>query len=281
MNDELAHKRLTEVLALIDAWGDLYNRRWGKKSLAYLEDDRLAPMVDAQIDEVRARSRLARDVIAAMGESAISKRVAEHEEGQFGGHPFTQARIAIVEAIAILTQREELAEIVGPIGPRLSATELHATIWGSAAKLWDDGHPRAAVQTGATALEGLLQAMTGPSVSGEGLAVLFSIGEPTADSPRARLRGVEPDSKTWKSAHEGSAALVRGAFLAIRNLVSHPGWPDPSPSEALEMLAVLSYVARLLDRTDLVRCEAASETAAKPKSRRNGTGSGRTPPPPE
>ena len=56
----------------------------------------------------------------------------------------------------------------------------------------------------------------------------------------------------WSVAHEGASALVRGAFMGVRNLVSHPGWPDPNPPEALEMLAVLSYVARLADNSDRV-----------------------------
>ncbi len=64
-----------------------------------------------------------------MGENELAANVVEHEEGQFGGQPFSRARKAIVEAIAILSQWEELAEIVGPIGPRLSASELHNTIW--------------------------------------------------------------------------------------------------------------------------------------------------------
>jgi hypothetical protein len=63
---------------------------------------------------------------------------------------------------------------------------------------------------------------------------------------------VDPSAKTRRSAREGSAALIRGALMAVRNLVSHPGWPDPSPSEALEMLAVLSYVARLVHTAEIV-----------------------------
>src|SRR2546430_5810255 len=129
---------------------------------------------------------------------------------------------------------------------------MHPTIWGAAAGLWDDGHLRAAVQTAATALEGLLQGIAAPAVSGESLAVLFSTYDPTAGSPRLRLRKVDPASKTWKSAHEGAAALIRGAFMGVRNLVSHPGWPEPGPREALEMLAVLSYVAHLVADSDRV-----------------------------
>jgi hypothetical protein len=249
VNDALAHERLVGVLELIDRWGDLYERRWGTR-LPYQDQLDLDSQVDALIDEVRSRTKLAHDVIVAMGENSLAARIVEHEEGAYGGHPFTQARVAMVEAIAILAQREELAEILGPVGPRLSGSELHPIIWGAAAGLWDDGYYRAAVQTAATALEGLLQGVAGPGVSGESLAILFSTSEPTPGSPRLRLRNVDPTSKTSKSAHDGAAALVRGAFMGVRNLVSHPGWPDRSPLEGLEMLAVLSYVARLVDESD-------------------------------
>lgn len=251
MDDARAHQTLVEVLALIDRWGALYDACWGKQP-PYQERPEVRPQVDELIDEVRTRVRLARDVVLAMDEPAIAERIVEHEEGMYGGHPFTQARVAIVEASAILAQREELSAIVGPVGPRLVAAHLHPAIWSAAAHLWDDGHRRAAVQTAGTALEGLLQAIAGAGVAGESLASLFAVGEPTDGSPRLRLRDVAPESKTWKSAHEGAAALVRGAFLGVRNLVSHPGWPEPSADEALEMLAVLSYVAHLVDRSDTV-----------------------------
>jgi hypothetical protein len=251
VNDALAHERLVGVLDLIDRWGDLYNRRWGNRG--HPEDPSLASDVETIIDEVRARAKLAHDVIAAMGEDELAAKVVEYEEGLYGSHPFTKARVAIVQAIAILAQRQELAEIVGPIGPRLVASDLHPVIWGAAARLWDDGHVRPAVQTAATALEGLLQAIAGPGVSGENLGTLFSTNDAASGSPRLRFRDIDPVSRTWRSAHEGAAALVRGAFLGVRNLVSHPGWADPRPSEALEMLAVLSYVAHLIDRCDVVQ----------------------------
>jgi hypothetical protein len=216
----LAHQRLNGVLKLIDGWGFLYEHRWGYRHPNALENPALEHEVNEGIDEVRTRTRFARDVIAAMGENELATKVVEHEEGQFGGHPFTQARLAIVEAVAILRQREELAEIAGPAGPRLSASELHSVIWHAAAGLWDDGHFRAAVREAATALEGLLQGIAGPAASGEGLAILFLPTDPTPGSARLRIRNVDPKSKTWKSAHEGAAALVRGAFMGVGNLVS-------------------------------------------------------------
>lgn len=183
MNDALAHERLVGVLELIDRWGDLYGRRWGKKAPSYQEQPALARGMGALIDEVRRRTKLAHDVITAMDEKDLAAKVVEHEEGMYGSHPFNQARVAIVEAIAILAQREELAMIVGPAGPRLVGSELHPAIWGAAATLWDDGHIRPAIQTAATALEGLLQGIAGPVLSGESLAGLFSLTDPTQDHP--------------------------------------------------------------------------------------------------
>jgi len=129
MDDTRAHESLTGVLELIDQWGALYERRWGY--VDNREHGELDSQVKEGIDEVRARTKLAHDVIAAMGENELAAKVVEHEEGMSGGHPFTQARVAIVQAIAILANREELAEIIGPVGPQLSASELHPVIWGA------------------------------------------------------------------------------------------------------------------------------------------------------
>ena len=37
MDDALAHKRLSEVLELIDQWGNVYDRRWGHEPPHYQE----------------------------------------------------------------------------------------------------------------------------------------------------------------------------------------------------------------------------------------------------
>jgi hypothetical protein len=70
VDDALAHERLAGVLELIDRWGDLYNRRWGKRGNP--DQPALASQVDTLIDEVRARTKLAHDVIAAMGEKELT-----------------------------------------------------------------------------------------------------------------------------------------------------------------------------------------------------------------
>ncbi len=79
MDDALADLTLVGVLELIDRWGELYNSCWGKRA-PYQEHPELRPKVDALIDEVRTRTRLAHDVVVAMGETSIAGRIVEHEE---------------------------------------------------------------------------------------------------------------------------------------------------------------------------------------------------------
>jgi hypothetical protein len=212
MDDALAHKRLSEVLDLIDRYDEMYDRRWGHGG--HTKDRALDSQLHQLEDDVRGQTRFARDVITAMGDKELAAKVEEHSEVM--QHSFIQARKAIVEAIAILAQREELARITGPVGPRLSASELHPAIWGAAAALWDNDHFRQAVQTAATALEGLLQAIAGPAESGEKLAGLFSTNPPAQGSPRLRLRKVDPHRRRgnqlktarphWCAAHSRASA---------------------------------------------------------------------------
>lgn len=251
MDESLALEKLRSIIRLIDEYGAVYEARWAGAGFRETRDD-LHPRLMELDDQVRRQARLASDIAIAAGERELTKRIAEHGEGAYGGHPWQQARKAILELDAILDQREELSAIVGPVGPQLNAHALHPTIWTAAAALWDSGHPRQAVQAAAQALEGLLQVYAGPEVSGAQLAALFSTSPATAASPRLRLRDVVEGTATWNSIHEGAAGLVRGAMMAVRNLVSHPGWPEPPDDEALEMLAVMSYVAHLVDRCDVV-----------------------------
>ncbi len=252
MDDALALEKLRELVSLIDDFEELRDRRWGYGRYQY-KDENMAEQLRADRDLVLARTRFARDVVSAMGEADLAAQIVDEGDYHGSGHGFKGARTAIVEACGVLEQSEELIAVTGPLGPRMAASELHPYVWSAAAKLWDDGHYRQAVGTAASALEGQLQTVAAPGTSGVDLAGLFSIKNAEPGRPRLRLKGVDdPDSLTWRSAHEGAGYLVRGAFQGVRNLMQHPGWPDPEQNEALEMLAVLSYVARLVDRSDSV-----------------------------
>jgi hypothetical protein len=255
MNETLALGKIRATIAHLDEYGAVFDIRWAGAGIGQTRDD-LHPRLMKLEDDVRRECRMCSDIAIAMGEPVLASQVSEHHEGLYSGHPWQKARASLVELEGVLSQREQLSDILGPTGPKLEATSLHPTIWTSAAALWDGGHSRAAVQTAAQALEGLLQSITAPQLSGERLAAVFSLSDATSDSPRLRLRDIDPASTTWRSAHEGMAALVRGAFMAVRNLVSHPGWPEPQPDEALEMLALMSYVVHMIDRSDVVRANA-------------------------
>jgi hypothetical protein len=125
------------IVAFVDEYGEVYEARWRVEN----PRDDLAPRLQELEDQVRRQVRMAHDIAAAMGERQLASLVAEHGEGLYGGHPWQQARKAILELEAVLDQRAELAEIIGVVRPQLSAQALHAAIWGAAAALWDDGYP--------------------------------------------------------------------------------------------------------------------------------------------
>lgn len=88
-------------------------------------------------------------------------------------------------------------------------------------------------------------------VSGAELAQAFSLDPPNGNWPRLRIQGLQPGSHEFRSAHEGAVALIRGAFMLIRNGASHPTEREFTEDEGLEHLAVLSLVARLIDNCDI------------------------------
>jgi hypothetical protein len=155
-------------------------------------------------------------------------------------------------ARALILRRHEIEENLGPTGPQLAATSLHRLVWEAASRLWDDGYYRQAVQTAATALEGMMQGKAAVDTHGVDLGTLFSLKPPSPKSPRLRLQESTEDSPAWTSAQEGAASMVRGAMQSVRNAVSHSGGDLNDANEALESLAVLSFVCRLVDRAVLV-----------------------------
>ena len=216
--------------------------------------DSIAAELQALNDEIRTELVTSRAIATEIA-PALSARLAERPQPL--DHGWAVARTALIELRARITKQQEIAEIVGPGGPKLAASALHPTIWSAASHLWDDGYHRQAVQTASSALEGVMQSRLGrDDVAGQSLAQAFSTTDPTAEWPRFRIQGISSTSQTWTSAHEGAAALTRGAFAYVRNLASHPGGPNADDVESLEQMAVLSTVARIIDRCDVVRAEA-------------------------
>ena len=68
----------------------------------------------------------------------------------------------------LLDSHEEAERILGPVGPKLAAANLHPWIWNAAVDLWDAGHLREAVQACQPAVPGQEPGEGEPFGIGEG-----------------------------------------------------------------------------------------------------------------
>jgi hypothetical protein len=166
------------------------------------------------------------------------------------GFPYRTILQTSQQLAGLLDSNEEAERILGPVGPKLAAANLHPWIWNAAVNLWDDGHLREAVQAAAMALfDSHLPAKLGvparPSAK-DLVAQSFLTEPPTAGSPRLRLDDYPDPSPSWTSQHEGARFFGMGCAQLIRNLVTHGARPDEQT--ALEQLATLSLLAGLIDR---------------------------------
>lgn len=246
MDTQLALEHVDSCLAAIGEYAGIYERSWH-------DDSGQATSVRAQrlSDQVRSHMVAARAIADALNVKELKPRLASHP--QAFDHEWAHAREALVDLRAHLASQDAIAAILAPSGPNLTAAGLHPRVWGAAAPLWDDGHLRQAIQMAAQAVEAQLQAVSDRTDKvGQDLAQVFSLAPPDVQWVRLRFSDMEEGSATWRSAHDGAAFLVRGVFCYVRNLASHAGGPDPSEHEALEQLALLSLVARMVERAEVV-----------------------------
>jgi len=160
-------------------------------------------------------------------------------------------RRGVRKAIAQLSAAVVEIETLEPEAPSLDASGFHPWAAGMAASLWDLNLPRKAVEEAARAVEVALRAKLGfeggtavPLVS-----EAFSNKPPTPTNPRLRFPEFTPGTDPWTNAHEGAGNFGRGCFQRIRNLVQHGA--EPTPQEALEMLAAFSLLARWIDEAEV------------------------------
>ena len=176
-----------------------------------------------------------------------------------GAYPFNYKRRleAAIELLARLRGREREEQILGETGPKMAAAKMHPWVWDHAAGLWDDGHPRAAVQQAATAIfDSHLPAKLGVVKGGRGsdpqaLVGAFKSEAPTEATPRLRLPGFIEGTQDWTNAHEGAQHLGLACTKLVRNLGTH-SVDEPEDQEALEELAMLSRFAHLCDDAAVV-----------------------------
>jgi Protein of unknown function (Hypoth_ymh) len=170
------------------------------------------------------------------------------------GWPYHRTLEASQQLAGLLDSAEEAGQILGPLGPKLAAANLHPWIWNAAVDLWDHGYRREAVQAAAVALfDHHLPAKLGVPVrpSSAGLITqAFSTDPPRAANPRLRLDDYPDPSPGWTSQHLGAQSFGRACAQLIRNLVTYGAQPDEQT--ALEQLASLNLLARLIDRATIV-----------------------------
>lgn len=179
--------------------------------------------------------------------------LAQRMRGESHGWPWQRTLEAAQELAGILASLQEAQKILGPVGPKLSAANLHPWVWNAAVDLWDDGHRREAIQAAASAIfDHHLPAKLGiprPQSTKDLAAQVFSTTAPAAGKPRLRLPDFTTGTPDWTSQHEGAMYLGMACAQLIRNLTTHGAEPDEQT--ALEQLATLSLYARLADLAQL------------------------------
>jgi hypothetical protein len=68
----------------------------------------------------------------------LDPALADHRFDLVDGH--FKAKDDALRGLALLRDRQEIAENLGPTGPVVEPTSMHFVVWSAAAKLWDDGH---------------------------------------------------------------------------------------------------------------------------------------------
>jgi hypothetical protein len=189
---------------------------------------------------------------------AIAMQVDLTEPDRLRDWPYvgrTSGAIAAAdELLGFLGGRERLDAILGAQGPNLAAARMHPWVWEAAARLWDGGHRRAAVQQAAAAVfdgyfPAKLRLVKGAKCTDpRSLAGAFN---PDSGSPRLRFPDLTEGTQDWTNAHEGAMYLGFACAQALRNIATH-GTDEMDEDVALESLAALSLLARWIEVAEVV-----------------------------
>lgn len=144
--------------------------------------------------------------------------------------------------------------------PTFSPANMHPVVWSAAAAHWTTHHYRVAVRE---ASDGLTQHWKVKLNRNDTSDTSFwqqtlSPGDPKPGAPKLRWPGAETD-RTAKSMRRGLedlakslAGLASGLNLTVRNTATHSGI-EMDEQEAMEQLAAYSFLARHLDKCEVLR----------------------------
>lgn len=170
---------------------------------------------------------------------------------QMGGE--ATARHQAQRGLGMLADMDEWTTRLAPDAPTLTADRLHPWVWDPARTFFDSRHYRAAVHAAASSINAHTQDKLGRTdiADDKVMQEAFSDKAPEAGKPRLRVAG-DPASPTTQSRQRGALQLGLAAFFAVRNPAAHETieWTE---HEALEQLAVLSLLARLIDGSRVER----------------------------
>ncbi|MEU4803000.1 TIGR02391 family protein [Actinosynnema sp. NPDC023587] len=224
--------------------------KWAKEKLIeYCEQfDEVDQLQNYDWYQASALDRLTPTVLKIL--RAVGVRVQSVEN--FGYPEFLRLKSATWRGIGVLDDWGEIENRLKPIAPNMSADQLHPWVWDAARTFWQSRHYRAAVQTAATAINAHLQDKVGRrDISDDKLiGRCFSENPPDSSNPRLRVKGDQSDP-TIQSLQRGAGQLGFACFWAIRNPATHETgeWAE---NFALEQLATLSFLARIIDECDVI-----------------------------
>lgn len=197
--------------------------------------------------EVVRRAHTTAKIIDAVGLEAPDVSDSEDENTVHRlGHMATVA-------LGVLDDWDELDKKLRPAAPAIGADQLHPWVWEAARTFWDSKHYRAAVHQAALSINAHLQdKVDRRDISDDRLvSACFSEKDPDEGNPRLRVPGDETD-QTVRSIQRGAGLFAMGCVQVIRNPSAHEHgeWPRHL---ALERLAALSVLARLIDQSRVAR----------------------------
>jgi hypothetical protein len=213
--------------------------------------DRIIRRMDEARQPINARLPLIEE-IAGQIDSRLPVRIRTWNNERSGDD-----RNAIEELAGILRGRQRRDEVMGAAGPKLAANRMHPWVWEAAARLWEGGNRRAAVQQAAAAVfDGHLPALL--RLAKGAMQPLDMVNMALADTPSSgRVHLQLPGDMTsldYRNLLKGSRHLGQSCCEMVRNLYAHDPaiTGEPDEVEALEALAMLSMFARVVTSATVV-----------------------------
>jgi uncharacterized protein (TIGR02391 family) len=202
-------------------------------------------MAKIQADKVNA---VINDVFGTETAEAIDFRVKHEWFHRMGAsaEDFVYGRNRTIAVVTSAIERlnemltdadEEVAEGVLRAYERL---DLHPEIVRAASKLYQDGHYSTAVEHAVKALNGLVRLRSGLEMDGMQLMErAFGPSNPT-------IKFNDLSDQSDKDEQKGFMMMFSGAVSGLRNPRAH-GFIQDDPERALEFIAFVSLLAKLLD----------------------------------